>query len=35
MGNLLSDGRVLGLTSFDWAVLLGGMVVCGFLPSLF
>jgi len=27
--------RLLGLTSFDWAVLLIGMTVCATLTSLF
>jgi hypothetical protein len=35
MGRLMNDGRLLGLTSFDWTVLFFGMVFCAALPSLF
>ena len=31
----MSEGRLLSLKPFDWAVLLVGMVVCAALMSLF
>jgi hypothetical protein len=30
----MSDGRLFGLTLFDWAILLGGMLVSAVLTSL-
>jgi hypothetical protein len=30
----MSDGRLFGLTLFDWAVLLGGLLLSGVLTSL-
>ena len=35
MTYLVSQGRLFGLTLFDWALLLLGMTLCGVLTSLF
>jgi hypothetical protein len=35
MTHVMSEGRLFGLTPFDWAVLLVGLTVCGALTSLF
>ena len=35
MTHVMSEGRLFGLTPFDWAVLLVGMTMCGALTSLF
>jgi hypothetical protein len=35
MAHMMSEGRLFGLTLFDWAVLLVGMTGCGVLTSLF
>jgi hypothetical protein len=35
MTHVMSEGRLFGLTPFDWAVLLIGMTVCAALTSLF
>jgi hypothetical protein len=35
MAYLASEGRLFGLTPTDWAVLLGGMILCGVLTPLF
>jgi hypothetical protein len=32
---LVSDGRLLALKPSEWAVLLSGVAVCGFLTVLF
>jgi len=34
MMHVMSDGRLFGLTLFDWAALLVGMTGCGVLTSL-
>jgi hypothetical protein len=34
MMQVMSDGRLFGLTLFDWAALLVGMTGCGVLTSL-
>jgi hypothetical protein len=35
MAHVISEGRLLSLKPFDWAVLLVGMTLCGALTSLF
>jgi hypothetical protein len=35
MAHVMGKGRLLGLTSFDWAVLLVGTTLSGVLASLF
>ena len=35
MTHVMSEGRLFGLTPFDWGVLLVGMLSCGVLTSLF
>jgi hypothetical protein len=35
MAYVVSDGRLFGLTPTDWALLIGGMVLCGVITPLF
>jgi hypothetical protein len=32
---VMGEGRLLGLTPFDWSMLLGSSTLCGFLTLLF
>jgi hypothetical protein len=31
----MGEGRLFGLTPFDWSMLLGSSTLCGFLALLF
>ena len=35
MTHVISEGRLFGLTLFDWVLMLVGMAGCGALTSLF
>ena len=35
MTYVMSEGRLFGLTPFDWVLMLVGMAGCGALTSLF
>ena len=32
---VMGEGRLFGLTPFDWSMLLGSSTLCGFLTLLF